>query len=323
MTYSKSKFLIIGGASKAGTTSVFNYLTAHPQINASTAKETRFFLDEEYPLPSRRHSPGYDINLYLPFFDNEKGSDRICWKLEATPDYLYSAGTASRILELLGPVRFIFILREPVSRLKSFFRFGQQMNVVPSGMSFDQYVDLQWKNPDAWLAEPFRHPAFAALQHGEYSKYLRPFLDIFGREAVYIKFYDELLRDPAEFMMSICRWCEIDQGYFRNHNFEVSNKSVKVRNQRLHRLYFETRQRASEWLADQPRIHSAVREVGRAASQAYRKMNVTKEDEIEMARSTADFLSSYYAEKNVCLRELLGMKIPWNEQRSKAHNVLV
>ena len=49
-------FLIIAGASKAGTTSVFNYLANHPQICASVAKETRFFLDLDYPLPSELRS---------------------------------------------------------------------------------------------------------------------------------------------------------------------------------------------------------------------------------------------------------------------------
>jgi Sulfotransferase domain len=312
------RFLVIGGASKAGTTSVFNYLAGHPEICASGAKETRFFLDPDYPLPSRRGGPDYDLGRYLSFFDNDKCRDGTLWKLEATPDYLYSTGTARRLRKLSGELRFIFILREPVSRLKSFFRFGQQMNEIPSSMTFDQYVELQRKHSDIWLAEPFRHPAFAALQHGEYSKYLRPFLDMFGRDRVYIKFYDQLRRDPAEFMMSICRWCEIDQGYFRDQSFEVSNKSVKVRNQRLHRLYFETRQRAGEWLSERQRIHSAVRQVGRAANQAYRKMNVANEDEIEMARSTADCLSSYYEEEPARLEDMLGMEIPWRERRSKA-----
>ena len=50
--FSGYRFLIIGGASKAGTTSMFSYLAEHPQICASHAKETRFFLDSDYPLSS-------------------------------------------------------------------------------------------------------------------------------------------------------------------------------------------------------------------------------------------------------------------------------
>lgn len=52
-TLANHRFGIIGGGSKAGTTSVFNYLADHPEICAADAKETRFFLDADYPLPSK------------------------------------------------------------------------------------------------------------------------------------------------------------------------------------------------------------------------------------------------------------------------------
>jgi hypothetical protein len=51
---SRHRFLIIGGTSKAGTTSVFNYLQGHPQVRAAFSKETRFYLEKDYPLPSQR-----------------------------------------------------------------------------------------------------------------------------------------------------------------------------------------------------------------------------------------------------------------------------
>ena len=82
---SDHRFLIIGGTSKAGTTSVFNYLASHPQICASEEKETRFFLDLDYPLPSELRSEREGALAYLRFFVEAQRQSGEAWKLEATP----------------------------------------------------------------------------------------------------------------------------------------------------------------------------------------------------------------------------------------------
>ena len=50
---SLGRYLIIGGTTKAGTTSLHAYLSDHPQVCASSIKETRFFLDRDYPLEAK------------------------------------------------------------------------------------------------------------------------------------------------------------------------------------------------------------------------------------------------------------------------------
>ena len=77
--------IIIVGQPKAGTSSLFAWLAQHEQICASNIKETRFFIDSEYPLS---HSNKKDISIdnYLKFFETS-GQKFI---LEATPDYLYN-----------------------------------------------------------------------------------------------------------------------------------------------------------------------------------------------------------------------------------------
>jgi hypothetical protein len=185
--FSDQRFLILGGTSKAGTTSIFNYLAGHPQICSST-KETRFFLDADYPLPSRKRYGNDSLETYLSFFDAENRHSTDKWKLEATPDYLYSENAAEAIRGSLANVRLIFVLREPVSRLLSWYRFGQSINEIPSKMTFDAYVALQEKIGDTFPDE-YRHPAFAALRHGCYSLYLRRFFDVFGAPSMWIIFY--------------------------------------------------------------------------------------------------------------------------------------
>ncbi|MCP5333794.1 MAG: hypothetical protein H7A13_10650, partial [Pseudomonadales bacterium] len=42
--------LIIAGAPKCGTTSLFDYLVQHPQVGGSSVKETCYVMDRGYPL---------------------------------------------------------------------------------------------------------------------------------------------------------------------------------------------------------------------------------------------------------------------------------
>lgn len=304
------KFLIIGGTSKAGTTAVFNYLADHPQICPSRAKETRFFLDENYPLPSKIRYQRNALQDYLSFFDAKDRQKEENWKFEATPDYLNCSNTARIIRDTLPNVRLIFILREPISRLFSWYRFGRTMNQIPLDLTFDKYVQIQRDGEDLSL-KGYRHPAFHALKDGRYSLYLKPFLDLFDRSAIHVEFYDDLRHDPHAFMTSICRWADIDESYFCGYSFKPKNRSVKARRPRLHRAYLQAKQKSRQFVRRYPRLRSLLRRTGRKVNVAYRRMNITEKEEVVMSSSTRDFLSAYYKDEPGRLREMLGIEVPW------------
>ena len=309
--FSGHRFLIIGGTSKAGTTSVFTYLSEHPEICASTTKETRFFLDLEYPLRSQMRCQRDGADAYLSFFDLGAGVDPEAWKLEATPDYLYGQATPRLIRETLPHVYLIFILRDPVRRLISFYQFGRQLNEIPQTMTFDEYVELQ-SNPSLNNhVDRHRHPVFYALEHGRYSHYLQEFVELFGRSAIHIAFYEELRRNSLAFMTAICRWAGIDDAFYRNYSFQVKNAGFTPRSSRLHRVYFNTRAKSRQLLSEHPRLRSALRQIGGKVNLAYRKLNSTRREEVRMSRATQDFVCAYYKDEPARLKELLAIEVPW------------
>lgn len=305
------KFLIIGGTSKAGTTAVFNYLSNHPQI-CSFIKETRFFLDSDYPLPSDKRYDKNGSDAYLSFFNGGGSQRHENWRLEATPDYLHSPKTPFAIRNALQNVRFIFILREPVSRLVSWYRFGKSINEIPAHMTFDRYVQVQNEN-DGRPAAGYRHPAFLALQQGRFSAYLRPFLELFGRSSLHILFYEELQRDPLSLLITICKSVGIDETYFYNYQFNVVNKSVQVRSPRLHRAYFEAKESLRRLVQDAPKTRWLLRQARRGVDRTYSKLNITKSEKVAMSSTTTQFLCSYYGGEASRLRAMLGTEVPWPE----------
>jgi Sulfotransferase domain len=304
--FSAHRFLIIAGTSKAGTTSVFNYLAAHPQI-CPAEKETRFFLNTDYPLPSKKRYQNTGPETYLSLFDSGPQEN---WRLEATPDYLYSANTPHFMRQTLPNVRLIFILREPISRLLSWYRFARKRSVIPSDMTFDDYVRVQQDGSSGRLAER-RHPAFFALEHGRYSIYLQPYLDLFGESSVRISFYEDLRRGALAFTLSICRWLDIDETYFRDFRFDVVNKSSDVHSRFFHKAYLKSTGRARHFLRDTPKLRLLLRRIRPGVHAIYEKMNVTEGKELTMSATTKEFLLSYYRDESTRLREMLGVEIPW------------
>ncbi len=129
---------LVPGFSKCGTTSLFKYFEFHPEICACRMKESRFFLDAAYLMQAAGRDHG--DQEYGSLFN---GCPEKSTGLEATPDYLYSENAARRIKNELEDVRMVFILRDPIDRLISWYRFAKMNGLISKEQSIDEYVSVQ------------------------------------------------------------------------------------------------------------------------------------------------------------------------------------
>jgi hypothetical protein len=107
-------FLVIG-AMKSGTTSLFHYLDAHPQIAMSPLKEVDFFIEEG--------NWGRGLGWYRRQFD-ASGPDTLAVG-EASTSYAKwpeHDGVPERIARTLPDVRLVYVLRDPVERIRSHYQ---------------------------------------------------------------------------------------------------------------------------------------------------------------------------------------------------------
>ncbi|WP_408898120.1 sulfotransferase family protein [Nocardioides sp. R1-1] len=98
--------VVVVGATKAGTTSMHNYLAVHPEVAASEEKEMRFFTD-----PDCRDWVG-------AYQDRFATGTR--YRLESTPFYSKAPcypGVPERMAELVPDARIIYLVRDPVERI--------------------------------------------------------------------------------------------------------------------------------------------------------------------------------------------------------------
>ena len=201
-----SNYAIIGGTSKAGTTSLFLYLADHPQLCGANSKETGFFLDDNYPRRTKyRLQDG--LNHYSTYFN--LCADRPYY-LDATPDYLYSVGAALRIRSSLTKVKLIFILRDPVDRLVSWYRFAKQLGRIAADLPFEDYVVQQFAESPI---SPGEQPYMRALQQGRYDTYLQSYYDCFSPDDIFIASYETLKHDAPQLMLDLSKFLGIDSAF--------------------------------------------------------------------------------------------------------------
>lgn len=311
--WSRRPYLIIGGTTKAATTSLYTYLRAHPQVCASSIKETRFFLDQDYPLRSKyRLEDGAE--KYDEYFLQTKQTTRL-W-VEATPDYLYSRGTPEKIKRTLSNVRFVFTLREPVSRVISWYRFAKQNDMLPKDMSLDEYIlrQIDPKSVDsAGLDQPMR-----AVEQGCYAGYLRPYFNVFEKNRIRVVLLEDLAINPQQIMRELCEFLRIDFEFYRSYGFKIYNRTENLKNTTLHGYYWRTISLARFKIYKWPFIKSMLQKIRSVVEPVYLGLNrraSSSSSEEMMSSQVKDALISYYRQPNRELEELLGRSLSWEERK--------
>jgi hypothetical protein len=207
--------LIIGGVFKSATTSLFTYLTMHPDICGSAKKETSFFtkLAEDAKPPP--------IESYLDYFSTCKEAR---YRLEASPDYFYGGRKVATIMrdKLPKDTRIIFVFREPVERFISHFKHEKKFLYLPQNTNIDAYVQ-QWQNT------PTYEDIFFPLEASFYNRFLQDWFDIFG-DKIKIIFFEQIRDSRDELLQELAEWLSIDPSLFVFDDMIVENQTVGYRN---------------------------------------------------------------------------------------------
>lgn len=178
-------FLIIG-AMKAGTTSLSDALSNHPEVFIPASKEPNSLVEPEILSTA-------GLAEYERLFDRASPAVAIG---EASTGYtkrhLGGANAATAAAQLLGSdVRLIFLVRDPVDRAVSHAK-----HLIISGRPFDLEAELGPEDPVCEL--------------GCYEHQLQPWLESFDRESVLIIDMVDLIRNWAETSITICEHLGID-----------------------------------------------------------------------------------------------------------------
>ena len=214
--------LIIAGVGKAGTTSLFWYLSQHPDICASKVKEIRYFTaltEGDGVLPP--------LQEYAGHFGHCAGRR---YRLEASPQYFHGGRPiVDAVAATLDRPRLILMFRDPIERLWSTFRFMRsRLADLPEGMTFEGYVAECRKVRDA--REPFSEAnrLYWTIQGGFYGEFLEPWVQGFGKD-LRIVFFEDLAASPQEVTRRTCAWLGLDGSAADGITYSVENRTIQYR----------------------------------------------------------------------------------------------
>ena len=192
-------FLI--GPMKAGTTAVAEGLKSHPDIFLSEVKEPCFFIYQG-GNPHGWEAGGKDsLEWYLGLYREAQSQKAVG---DASPYYISMPHCAREIRNFNPEAKIIAILRNPVLRAFSMYRYWHTNTSEP--ISADDFVECFLNEKLVHDSEQNRSGRFGWLQgNGFYGRLLQAYFGAFPREQIKVLFYDELVNDPRLFYERIYR----------------------------------------------------------------------------------------------------------------------
>jgi len=122
--------LFIIGVNKAGSSWLYYVLGQHPDVFMSDVKELYYFSDE-------RTGPA-DLDAYHDHFPFEEDYQYFG---EATPMYYREEAVADAIHRYNPNAKMLAIVRDPIQRLLSQYRYHKQLGILDEDTTIDQALD--------------------------------------------------------------------------------------------------------------------------------------------------------------------------------------
>ncbi|HZJ25935.1 MAG TPA: sulfotransferase [Acidimicrobiia bacterium] len=282
---------LIAGVNKAGTTSLFAALAQHPDIAGAAVKETRYF------LPARYGQPLEPVDVFDRHF---AGAPDNVVRLEATPSYIYGGeAVGAAIDERLPDPRVLVVLREPVSRAISFFRYQKTRLRFPAELDLDEYLS----EADRLTGEDFDDPAserYMAFRGGCYAMFLPDWFARFDPERLRIVYFEDLVADPRTELRATVAWLGLDPDRLPPEAFASENRTTDFKSKSLQRVALFGNDRFEQFL----RRHMGLKRRLRAAY--YRLNGRARPLDDVSAAARAELTARYRAPNDELARLLSG-----------------
>lgn len=219
------------GAQKAGTTWLSQFLACHPEVHAGSIKELHYF-DTLHAPNERSHSenrlaalqkavgrltPGFspsnrlwleridehaghlsiyaaergDHRMYAAYLLKGRDAERMIYDI--TPSYSTLDRTAFADMDSVGPAKFVFLMREPVSRMWS------QIRMMQRAADRDQDDDAFEAGCIALARELQESGRLARVPRGDYARTIRELEAAIPPERIHYMFHqDPMPQDTAD-----------------------------------------------------------------------------------------------------------------------------
>ena len=200
-------FLIIG-AQKAGTTSLYAYLTQHPQILSAKEKEVHFF-DLNFDRGTAWYESQFEIASSAQNLNHRSISG------EATPYYLFHPCVPQRVYNYLPQVKLIVLLRNPMVRAIS--HYHHEVRLGFEQLSIEQAIEQESTRLQGEVEKllsddnyySYNHQHYSYLSRGIYIEQLKVWMSLFPKEQFLILSAEDLYSNPAAIFKQVLEFLNL------------------------------------------------------------------------------------------------------------------
>ncbi len=205
--------VLIIGAQRGGTSSLYTYLRRHPDVAGALRKEVAYFTSSYH-----EGIAWYRAHFPLAARDRIHGlrRGRPLMGLEATPDYLLDPRAAARAVAILPEARIVVLLRDPVDRAWSHWAHMRRLGIET--LSFDEALAAEPRRLGGALDrlaevdpldrdrdEPLPRPVlrYSYVARGRYGAQLERWLARYPRDRILVVRSEEFYADTPRVFASI------------------------------------------------------------------------------------------------------------------------
>lgn len=196
------EFLIIG-AQRCGTTSLYKYLSEHPQfVSATLRTKGVHFFDTRYDKGMAWYRAHFPTTLYRAWFKARHGAELITG--EASPYYLFHPHVPYRLAQHMPAVKLIMMLRDPIERT-----YSQWQHELSRGFEhidvFEKALDAEAERLDGEVRRMNADPDYRSLAHqhhsylarSRYADQLEVYRSLFPAAQIHAIKAEDFFSDPA------------------------------------------------------------------------------------------------------------------------------
>lgn len=219
--------VLIIGASKSGTTSLFRYLSQHPDFYPPMIKEIHYF-DINFHEKIRWYRAHFPTkatrNIVRKIFNRPFCSG------EATPYYLYHPHAPERASQVVPNAKLIVMLRNPIERAFSDYQHTKRDGFEPLGFmeAIEEEQERLSEEIKQLQANEFYyskgHQKFSYLSRGIYVDQLQSWMTYYSDSQFLIIKSEDFFKNPKKIMQTVFRYLRLPD--FENLQFPVFNQNI-------------------------------------------------------------------------------------------------
>lgn len=283
----RSPDFICIGAMRCGTTTLWEMLRKMPDIYLPEQKELHYF--------DRDFAKG--MPFYFSYFNNA-ALFQTCG--EFTPDYLAINECCQRIREHLPQVRLIVILRDPVLRAWSHYRYsvrwGTESQPIKKALELERIrIENGGYHEDVF---------YSYKKRGQYIDQLQDYENTFSRDHIHVVFLEDLTRNKDPVLNGIRNHLGLKSSIrFPSINLAHKNElSDFPKNLHVHQI---TRNLKRSYQGDSI-LHRSVRKICTLAQQRN-----FQDKSPSIPKDVYHDLSAYYEPFDKRLKNWINRPLPW------------